>query len=83
MRREENWAIDAGRIRAFFRKQTDVHEENERFIFGSCSISLIPQCGKAMGKWQLHRTQIIFEGNEDDIQAIHRRFFLRFLSAGG
>ena len=83
MRREENWAIDAGRIRAFFRDQMDVREKDGRFIFASCSITLIPQQGNAIGKWQLSRTQIIFEGNEDDVNAIHRRFFFRFLSAGG
>jgi len=83
MRKDENWAVDIGRIRAFFRKQADVQEADDRFIFRSCSISLVPQSGSAMGKWQLPRTQIIFEGDEDDVQSIHRRFFLRFLSAGG
>ena len=83
MRRDENWAIDTGRIRAFFRTQADVREEGGRFIFGGCSITLIPQIGNAMNKWQISRTQIIFEGNEDDLEAIHRRFFLQFLSAGG
>ena len=83
MRRDENWAIDIGRIRAFFRQQVDVREEDNRFIFGSCTITLIPQCGNAMNKWTIPRTQIILEGNEDDVHAIHRHFFLRFLSAGG
>jgi hypothetical protein len=36
-----------------------------------------------MGKWEIPRTQVIIEGTEDDVQIIHRRFFLRFLSAGG
>ena len=83
MRRDENWAIEIGRIRAFFRQQADVQEEDGRFIFGGCAITLIPRSGNAMNKWQFPRTQIIFEGNEDDVEAIHHRFFLRFLSAGG
>ena len=83
MRRDENWAVEVGRIRAFFRQQADVHEEDGRFISGSCIITLIPRTESAMNKWQLPRTQIIFEGSEDDVEAIHRRFFLRFLSAGG
>ena len=83
MRREENWAVETGRIRAFFREQADVHEEDGRFCFGDCSVTLIPQCGRAMDKWFLPRTQIIFEGKDDAVAAIHRRFFLRFLSAGG
>jgi hypothetical protein len=83
MRRDENWAIDISRIRAFFREQTDVYEENGNFCFGNCSIILIPQIGSAMDKWVLPRTRIIFEGEDDAVAAIHRRFFLRFLSAGG
>jgi len=83
MRREENWAIDTDRIRAFFRAQADVREDGGRFIFGGCIITLIPLSGNAMGKWVLPRTQIVFEGNDMDVKSIHHRFFLRFLSAGG
>ena len=83
MRKDENWAIDPSRIRAFFREQADVREENGLFIFGQCTVTLVPLNGNAIGKWQIPRTQIIFEGSEDDVEAIHRRFFLRFLSAGG
>jgi len=83
MRRDENWAVNSGRIRAFFLEQPDVREENGIFIFGKCSIILIPQNGNAMGKWEIPRTQVVIEGNDDDVQTIHRRFFLRFLSAGG
>jgi len=83
MRREENWAVEIDRIRTFFREQTDVDEKDGCFIFGNCRITLIPQDGSAMDKWFLPRTQVIFEGGEDAVAAIHRRFFLRFLSAGG
>ena len=83
MRKDENWAIDTSRIRAFFREQTDMREEKGCFIFGHCIITLVPLSGNAMGKWQIPRTQIIFEGNDADVETIHRRFFLRFLSAGG
>lgn len=83
MRRDENWAIDIARIHAFFREQPDVQEEQDCFRFGKCIITLIPHSASAMGKWEIPRTQVIIEGTEDDIQIIHRRFFLRFLSAGG
>ena len=83
MRKYENWAISVDRIQFFFREQADVREENGCFIFGSCTITLVPAQGNAMNKWEIPRTQIIFEGNEDDVQTIYRRFFLRFLSAGG
>ena len=83
MRKDENWAIGSARICAFFREQSDVREEDGRFIFGGCTITLVPLCGSAMGKWEIPRTRIIFEGEDGDTETIHRRFFLRFLSAGG
>ena len=83
MHRDENWAVDAERIRAFFRSQADVREQEGVFLFGSCRITLLPQTGSAMNKWALARTRILFDGDDQDVRDIHRRFFLRFLSAGG
>ena len=82
MRREENWAIDEGRIRAFFIAQPDVTQTAEGFAFGSCQIRLIPVSGQFFGKWQ-QRTIVIMDGPDDDTAQIYQRFFLRFLSAGG
>ena len=83
MVREENWAIPAERIRAFFRQQPDVSEMEERFLFRQCRIRLVPQSGHLMGKWQQQRTVIILEGPDADTEEIYKRFFLQFLSAGG
>ena len=83
MRREENWAVEIGRIRAFFREQEDACEKDGGFICGNCRITLIQKEENAMGKWLLPRTLVIFEGEDDAVLSIHRRFFLRFLSAGG
>ncbi len=82
MRREENWAVDEGRIRAFFIAQPDVTQTKDGFTFGSCQIRLIPVSGQLLGKWQ-QRTIVIMEGSDDDTAQIYQRFFLRFLSAGG
>jgi len=83
MRYDENWAIAPERIRAFFLQQPDVYEEGNAFRYRSCLITLESLSGKSMGKWEIKRTRIIIEGNAIDAQAIHHRFFLRFLSAGG
>lgn len=83
MRIDENWAVAPERISAFFLAQPDVQAEDDGFRFRSCTISLIPLSGQAMGKWEIPRTRIIMEGDEEDTRAIHHRFFLRFLSAGG
>ena len=81
--REENWAISAQRIRVFFRQQADVSETETGFVFRQCSIRLTPLSGQLLGKWQQPRTLITLEGPEADTEEIYKRFFLRFLSAGG
>ena len=83
MRREENWAVDEGRIRAFFIAQPDVTQTKDGFTFGSCQIRLIPVSGQLLGKWQQQRTIVIMDGPDDDTAQIYQRFFLQFLSAGG
>ena len=83
MRREENWAVDEGRIRAFFIAQPDVTQTKDGFTFGSCQIRLIPVSGQLLGKWQQQRTIVIMEGSDTDVSRIYQRFFLQFLSAGG
>ena len=83
MRYDENWAVAPERAAAFFRAQADVREQDGAFLFGKCRIMLLPIEGRAMGKWKLARTQVIIEGDDADAREIHRRFLLRFLSAGG
>ena len=83
MRREENWAIEEGRIRTFFAAQPDVTQTAEGFVFDGCQIRLIPVSGQLLGKWQQQRTIVIMEGSDADVSRIYQRFFLRFLSAGG
>ena len=83
MRREETWAVDEDRIRAFFVAQPDVAQTEDGFTFGSCQIRLIPVSGQLFGKWQQQRTIVIMDGPEEDTAQIYQRFFLQFLSAGG
>ena len=79
---EENWAVSEARIRAFFLEQPDVAALPQGFRFGSCSITLTPTTGSA-GPFPVARTIVRMDGPEEAVRAIHQRFFLRFLSAGG
>ena len=83
MIKDENWGIPLVRIRDFFSAQPDVTEDGEDFLFGHCRITLTPSTGHFLGPWEMPRTQIRMEGPEEDVRIIHRRFYLRFLSAGG
>ena len=79
----ENWAVSEKRIREFFRCQEDVTELENTFLFRSCRITLSALPNAQNGLFSCPRTQVRMEGLEEDVQMIHRRFFLRFLSAGG
>ena len=83
MIKDENWGIPLSRIRDFFSAQPDVTADGEDFYFGHCRITLTPITGHFLGPWEMPRTQVRMEGPEEDVRIIHRRFYLRFLSAGG
>jgi len=83
VRINENWAVAPQRISAFFREQPDMQADGDGFRYRSCIITLEAVPGQAMGKWAIPRTQVVFEGCDEDVREIHHRFFLRFLSAGG
>ena len=80
---DENWAIETGRIREFFRCQEDIVESQNDFYYGNCRITLIPLPTAQESIFAVSRTRIQMDGPEDEVKKIHRRFFLRFLSAGG
>ena len=83
MVKEENWAIDPERARVFFAEQPDAEATADGFQLNGCRVTLTPVSGVLLGKWATPRTIIRFEGDEEAVEAIYRRFFLRFLSAGG
>ena len=83
MVKEENWAIAPERVRAFFAEQPDAVVSKNGFRFSGCRVILTPASGTLLGKWTMPHTIIRFEGDEEAVEAVYRRFFLRFLSAGG
>ena len=83
MVKEENWAIDPERVRAFFEELPDAEAVDDSFQINGCRVILTPASGTLLGKWTMPRTIIRFEGDEEAVEALYRRFFLRFLSAGG
>ncbi len=80
---EENWGIPLERIQYFFTSQTDVDSRETGFSFRSCQITLTALEPGQMGAIPIPRTCLRIEGPEAEVQIIHRRFFLQFLSAGG
>ena len=78
----ENWAVNIERIDVFLNEQTDVFSHNGIYKYKDCIITLTPDTGN-IGAITVDRTQVCFDGPEDQVKEIYKRFFLRFLSAGG
>ena len=84
MIKEEIWSISLQRVRAFFRAQADVTEENTNsFVFRSCRITLTELEPAGTGIWAAKRFQLRMEGEDTDVKSIYHRYFLQFLSTGG
>ncbi len=80
----ETWSITAERIRAFFLTQNDIlQNEDNCFSCGQCEIVLTPLPLREMGRFHFPQTKVEFSGPDEDTKAIHRRFVMQFISAGG
>ena len=77
----ENWAVSIDRVREFFLAQEDVLPLGLGYVYKSCVIQVRAQ--RSSGPLAMERTQLYFSGEAEDLEEIRRRFFLRFLSAGG
>ena len=84
MQISEIWSITAERIRDFFLTQNDVRRnEDDGFSYGQCEIRLSPLPPRRVGRFLYPQTRVEFTGSDEDTEAIHRRFVLQFISAGG
>ena len=84
MTKEEIWGVSIERAKAFFRSQEDVTEEKEAaFAFRRVWITLEELEPAGTGMWAVRRTRLRMEGPDEEVNAIHHRYFLQFLSAGG
>ena len=80
---DENWAVDPERVRGFFEEFPNAEATQDGFLLDGCEIRLTPIDATLFGKWSMKRTGIRMEGPDDAANALYRKFFLRFLSAGG
>ena len=80
---DENWAVAPERVRAFFGEFPYAQVTPDGFVLDGCVIRLTPIDATLFGKWSMKRTGVRMEGPEEAVEALYRKFFLRFLSAGG
>ena len=65
---DEVWAVDAERIRAFFK--------DHRY-----EVTIEPLADRKLGSMVMPQTRIVITG--DDADELYRRFYLAFMTAGG
>ena len=81
MTKEEIWRVPLQRAVAFFREQEDVTEEGANlFLFRSCRIVLNELKPASIGVWAAKRVKVRMEGEDADVEELHHRFVLQFLS---
>ena len=83
MKYDEIWGIAYPRVSEFFSAQSDVEIISDgAFRYGDAAVELEALPDKHMGSMIIARTRVRIEGGAD-ADEIHRRFYMRFLSAGG
>ena len=84
MEYNEIWAVDAARIKSFFLSLKDAGLKDEGMIScGECSVRLTPLPAHPVGPVDVPRTKVEITGEDAAAEELYRRFFLRFISAGG
>lgn len=84
MEYRENWAISFERVSQYFAGQADVKQVRPgHFCFDDVRIALTRLPDGLLAGGALPRTEVHITGPDAAAKEIHRRFFLRFLSAGG
>ena len=79
----EIWGVPYARCEAFFLSQDDVRKRAEgQFCFGDCEIRLVALPSLERGPLRFPQTELRLTGSGEDAREIHRRFVLRFISAG-
>ena len=80
----EIWSVSDERIKDFFLAQEDVRQnEDISFSCGPCVICIASLPPRQIGRFRFPQTKVLFSGPDEETAAIHRRFVLQFISAGG
>ena len=84
MEYRETWGIALSRIADFFSAQEDSQSGDGRhFLVGGAAVTLTALPENMLARYALPRTEVVISGSEEAAGEVHRRFFMRFLSAGG
>ncbi len=84
MEYNEIWAVDMARMERFFLSLEGAEAAAGGVIrCGKCDVRLTPLSGHPVGPLEVPRTRVEISGEDEEARDLYRRFFLRFISAGG
>ena len=84
MRYEETWAVETARIENYLLKREGAETAGGGiYRCKSCMVKLMPLPPRTLGPVEIPRTRVEISGKAEEAEALHRRFFLQFISAGG
>ena len=83
MVRDELWSVSISRIRAFFDTQPDIIPTDTGYQYSTCHITLTEMPPKDSARFQIPRTQVVFDGLDADVSEIYHSFMIQFLTTGG
>ena len=84
MRICEIWGITPERIREYLLEEEKLYMTGpDRYTNGTVTVSLNALPPRVLGSFAFPQTQLVFEGGDRETESFHRRFVLRFISAGG
>lgn len=83
MNYDEIWGIAFPRVSEYFSAQDDVEKTDDgSFRYGTAVVEPEALPDKHMGSMVIAQTRVRITGGAD-ADDLHRRFYMRFLSAGG
>ena len=80
----EDWGISAPRALEYVESLKEITKHDDgSYAFGGCRITITALPDKKMGSLSFQRIHLDIQGPDAEAEDFHRRFTMRFLSAGG
>lgn len=81
---DELWTVSIDEAKAFIEQQPGIIKKAcAVYLYGGCRIELYEAEDHILGGMHFPRVCLKLSGDEKDADEFHRRFVLRFMSAGG
>lgn len=81
---QEDWTLSMTRIVEYLQGFEQAMRISEtHFEIGGCEVRLQPLEDRRIANYAFPRTLVTFSGEKREVECLHRKFMLRFLTLGG